>query len=205
MSEQLYTILSAKSTLELKDYVTNMQEYTPDSVEVAMTILKERGEEVEKLLRTAQVNICKTCQHHQQNNLDLICNLTNRTADFIGLCAQHRENKLSTESQRKNNIFSFRGRATRTEYWLVTIITNIVALPANSDADMTPLFALLYLALLLVMIWMYFATLVRRCHDRGKAWWFMLIPLYYFLLYFLPGQAGENAFGQNPRDKKTDD
>ena len=203
MSEQLYTILSAKSTLELKDYVTNMQEYTPDSVEVAMTILKERGEEVEKLLRTAQVNICKTCQHHQQNNLDLICNLTNRTADFIGLCAQHRENKLSTESQRKNNIFSFRGRATRTEYWLVTIITNIVALPANSDADMTPLFALLYFAVLLVMIWMYFATLVRRCHNRGKAWWFMLIPLYYFLLYFLPGQEGDNKFGLNPRDKKN--
>lgn len=113
------------------------------------------------------------------------------------------QDEPTAEPKRRSNIFSFKGRATRTEYWLVTFITNIVALPANSDADMTPLFALLYLALLLVMIWMYFATLVRRCHDRGKAWWFMLIPLYYFLLYFLPGQEGENKFGLNPRDKKN--
>ena len=115
------------------------------------------------------------------------------------------QDEHTIEHMHRSNVFSFKGRATRTEYWLVTFITNIVAFPANSDADMTPLFALLYLALLLVMIWMYFATLVRRCHDRGKEWWFMLIPLYYFLLYFLPGQEGENKFGLNPRDKKTDD
>lgn len=134
-----------------------------------------------------------------------------KTKDFNDSCEntliKESEDTAQTENKTrpKSNIFSFKGRATRTEYWLVTFITNIVALPANSDADMTPLFALLYLALLLVMIWMYFATLVRRCHDRGKAWWFMLIPLYYFLLYFLPGQEGENKFGLNPRDKKTDD
>ena len=101
----------------------------------------------------------------------------------------------------KRNILSFKGRATRTEYLLVTFITNAVALPANSDADMTPLFALLYFALLLVMIWMYFSTLVRRCHDCGKKWWYVLIPLYYFVLYFLPGQDGENEYGLNPRNK----
>ena len=58
--------------------------------------------------------------------------------------------QIENKTKPKSNIFSFKGRATRTEYWLVTFITNIVALPANSDADMTPLFALLYLALLLV-------------------------------------------------------
>lgn len=113
------------------------------------------------------------------------------------------ENKI--KPKRKSNIFSFKGRATRTEYWLVTFICNFVALPANSDADMTPLFTLLYFAVLLAMLWVYFATMVRRCHDRGKAWYFILIPLYYILLYFLPCQEEENEFGPNPRDKKADD
>ena len=34
----------------------------------------------------------------------------------------------------KRNILSFKGRATRTEYLLVTFITNAVALPANATA-----------------------------------------------------------------------
>ena len=111
----------------------------------------------------------------------------------------------TTEPQRKNNILSFKGRATRTEYWLVTFICNFIAIPANKDIDMVLPLLTLYLIVLLVAMWIYIATMVRRCHDRGKSWWFILIPLYFLLLYVLPAQQEGNEFGPNPRDKKTDD
>ena len=109
------------------------------------------------------------------------------------------------ESKRKSNILSFKGRATRTEYWLVTFICNFIAIPANKDIDMVLPLLTLYLIVLLVAMWIYIATMVRRCHDRGKSWWFILIPLYFLLLYVLPAQQEGNEFGPNPRDKKTND
>jgi len=114
--------------------------------------------------------------------------------------AEHR-----TEPKRKNNIFSFKGRATRTEYWLVTFNCNFVAIPANKDIEMSTLVTILYCIVMLAALWVYIATMVRRCHDRGKSWWFILIPLYFWLLYVLPAQQEGNEFGPNPRDKKTDD
>ena len=114
--------------------------------------------------------------------------------------AEHR-----TEPKRKNNIFSFKGRATRTEYWLVTFICNFVAIPANKDIEMSTLVTILYCIVMLAALWVYIATMVRRCHDRGKSWCFIFIPLYFLLLYVLPAQQEGNEFGPNPRDKKTDD
>jgi uncharacterized membrane protein YhaH (DUF805 family) len=112
--------------------------------------------------------------------------------------AEHR-----TEPKRKNNIFSFKGRATRTEYWLVTFICNFVAIPANKDIEMSALVTILYCIVMLAALWVYIATMVRRCHDRGKSWWFILIPLYFLLLYVLPAQQEGNEFVTNPRNKKN--
>ena len=111
----------------------------------------------------------------------------------------------TTVSNRKSNLFSFKGRTTRTEYWFVTFICNFVAIPANKDIEMSTLVTILYCIVMLAALWVYIATMVRRCHDRGKSWWFILIPLYFLLLYVLPAQQEGNEFGPNPRDKKTDD
>lgn len=111
----------------------------------------------------------------------------------------------TTTPQCKSNILSFKGRATRTEYWLVTFICNFVAIPANKDIEMSALVTILYCIVMLAALWVYIVTMVRRCHDRGKSWWFILIPLYFLLLYVLPAQQEGNEFGPNPRDKKTDD
>lgn len=111
----------------------------------------------------------------------------------------------TTVSNRKSNLFSFKGRTTRTEYWFVTFICNFVAIPANKDIEMSALVTILYCIVMLAALWVYIATMVRRCHDRGKSWWFIFIPLYFLLLYALPAQQEGNEFGPNPRDKKTDD
>lgn len=111
----------------------------------------------------------------------------------------------TTVSNRKSNLFSFKGRTTRTEYWFVTFICNFVAIPANKDIEMSAIVTILYCIVMLAALWVYIATMVRRCHDRGKSWWFIFIPLYFLLLYVLPAQQEGNEFGPNPRDKKTDD
>ena len=131
--------------------------------------------------------------------------------DFNDSCentlVKESEDTAQTENKTKpkSNIFSFKGRATRTEYWLVTFICNFVAIPANKDIEMSTLVTILYCIVMLAALWVYIATMVRRCHDRGKSWWFILIPLYFLLLYVLPAQQEGNEFGPNPRDKKTDD
>lgn len=131
--------------------------------------------------------------------------------DFNDSCentlVKESEDTAQTENKTKpkSNIFSFKGRATRTEYWLVTFICNFVAIPANKDIEMSALVTILYCIVMLAALWVYIATMVRRCHDRGKSWWFILIPLYFLLLYVLPAQQEGNEFGPNPRDKKTDD
>lgn len=111
----------------------------------------------------------------------------------------------TTVSNRKSNLFSFKGRTTRTEYWFVTFICNYVAISTNKDIDMALPFRILYFIVLLVAMWIYIDTMVRKCHDNGKSWWFMLIPLHFLPLYFLPAQQEDNGYGHNPRDKKTKD
>ena len=111
----------------------------------------------------------------------------------------------TTVSNRKSNLFSFKGRTTRTEYWFITFICNFVAIPANKDIEMSAIVTILYCIVMLAALWVYIATMVRRCHDRGKSWWFIFIPLYFLLLYVLPAQQEGNEFGPNPRKKKTDD
>lgn len=134
-----------------------------------------------------------------------------KTKDFNDSCENTlvKESKdtaqIENKTKPKSNIFSFKGRATRTEYWLVTFICNFVAIPANKDIEMSALVTILYCIVMLAALWVYIATMVRRCHDRGKSWWFILIPLYFLLLYVLPAQQEGNEFGPNPRDKKTDD
>ena len=131
--------------------------------------------------------------------------------DFNDSCentlVKESEDTAQTENKTKpkSNIFSFKGRATRTEYWLVTFICNFVAIPANKDIEMSTLVTILYCIVMLAALWVYIATMVRRCYDRGKSWWFIFIPLYFLLLYVLPAQQEGNEFGPNPRDKKTDD
>lgn len=39
---------------------------------------------------------------------------------------------------------------------------------------------------------------VRRMHDVGKSGWFILVPIYNFVLAVTEGDKGENRFGSVP-------
>ncbi|MCV2867187.1 DUF805 domain-containing protein [Defluviimonas sp. WL0002] len=109
-----------------------------------------------------------------------------------------------------NKYATFRGRATRPEYWwfvLFLFIANIVlsvldfALFGMHAQSMQPISTIFSLVTILPSL----AAAVRRLHDTGRSgWWLLLIfiPILGFLvlIWFLaqPSEEGENDFGPAP-------
>ena len=108
--------------------------------------------------------------------------------------------------------FSFSGRARRKEYWMFVLIAVVIAIflaladgitgSYSSELGFGLLGGLFLLAILIQSI----AVCVRRLHDTGRSgWWFLinLIPLIgpivVLVLMALKGQAGENAYGPDPK------
>ena len=99
--------------------------------------------------------------------------------------------------------FSFRGRASRSEYWwwmlasvLLLIICAIIALLGN--IGIAAIFPVLLIPPTTTVI-------VRRLHDLEKPGWFflvVLIPLlgvlYLFYLFVQEGDMSENIYGSVP-------
>ncbi len=121
----------------------------------------------------------------------------------------------------KNKYVDFNSRATRSEYWyfvlfsvLIGIVLRLIdtfAINPSLGLGMTPeeaarggiLIGIFTLAILLPHI----GIAVRRLHDIGKSgWWYLiaLIPIIgaLILLFFFvtDSQAGENAYGANPKE-----
>ena len=40
---------------------------------------------------------------------------------------------------------------------------------------------------------------VRRMHDFGKSVWYLLIPIYDFILVCIDGDSEDNEYGSNPK------
>lgn len=92
----------------------------------------------------------------------------------------------------------FSGRASRSEYWYFGLFTFLTvfgvsflgfALLPIGAAD--ALGTIAQVALLLPGL----AVGVRRMHDLDLSGWFLLIPLYNFVLLVSPGTGGPNRFG----------
>lgn len=88
----------------------------------------------------------------------------------------------------------FEGRARRKEYWCFVVINAIIVavLERAFSADTASLYQLLVLLPAL-------GVAVRRMHDVGKSWWYMLIPIYNIILMFTDSDYGPNRFGEDPK------
>lgn len=111
-------------------------------------------------------------------------------------------------------LFSFEGRAARRHYWVVGFVLFLLQLlqgaiwlgidAAGNDPVASIAFLMANLAISVVIVWISFAIIVKRYHDRGKSgwWWFIIfIPILGFIwqlieLPFLAGDEGGNAYGQ---------
>ncbi len=112
-------------------------------------------------------------------------------------------------------LFSFQGRASRSQYWLryvlpFTLLFGIIAMIyyfvfGGYDPPNVLSFDDLLLIFTLVTAWPGLAVNIKRLHDRNRTGWFLLLGLIPLLniwmlveLYFLRGTIGENRFGPDP-------
>jgi len=92
------------------------------------------------------------------------------------------------------NYVVFNGRASRKEYWsyiLVFYILFIIAAVIDSLIGIYVFGPFLSIVFLLPTI----AVSIRRMHDVNKSGWFVLIPIYNFILTLIPGDKQENKYG----------
>lgn len=100
----------------------------------------------------------------------------------------------------------FSGRSRRKEYWLFFLFLMIghvvtTILDAGLSADTTdPDGGILNAIFLLGTIIPSIAVAVRRAHDQDKSGWFILIPIYGFIMMFFEGSQGSNRFGADPKN-----
>lgn len=104
--------------------------------------------------------------------------------------------------------FSFKGRITRSEWWLSQFIAAgymfvvyIILYILGNRAPMASEFVafVLVVSLLLPYYWFLCSQNARRCHDRGNSGWFQFIPFYVLWMAFGGGDKGDNMYGPNPR------
>lgn len=96
----------------------------------------------------------------------------------------------------KDKYCSFRGRASRSEFWWFMLCIGLINLAANIALSPLPpetamgLNFLVSLALLLPNL----GVTVRRLHDRNLAGWWLLVPILSLLFWLLGrGAPGGNA------------
>lgn len=100
-----------------------------------------------------------------------------------------------------NKLFSFSGRARRTEYWLTYIVVSILGYLITDLSETVDSVgsSILFLALSIIIVWVGLAVGARRCHDLGHNGFWQLIPFYVIWMAFINGQPGPNEYGENPR------
>lgn len=95
--------------------------------------------------------------------------------------------------------FTFEGRCTRFDYWVYQVPVIVIAVLVPS----LPPTVVLICGLLL--LWPGFAMGIKRCHDRDRSGWFLLVSLIpviniwaFVELGLLRGTVGPNRFGPDP-------
>lgn len=106
----------------------------------------------------------------------------------------------------------FRGRSTRADYWwfvllyaVTSIVVGLVGVLIDYVIGQQWVTGLFIFVLLLGSLLPNLALTARRIHDAGYSGWFQLLGLVplggFVVLIFciLPGEAGANKWGPNPR------
>jgi len=88
---------------------------------------------------------------------------------------------------------TFTGRASRSEYWYFFLFTIIIGVAAGIVAGLMGSEVVGYA--IQAAFWIPGLDVsIRRMHDVDKSGWFILIPIYSFILAVTPGTVGSNRF-----------
>lgn len=99
-----------------------------------------------------------------------------------------------------HHYFSFKGRATRQEFWKMkpwVIACLLPGMALDAEADHSLAMTIVSLLLYLLGMWLEFAVAVRRVHDLDYRGWWLLGGIYVWL-GFVRGTVGPNRFGHDP-------
>ena len=106
----------------------------------------------------------------------------------------------------------FDGRARRSEYWYFILFFFLVYIGlfmiagglAFVSGILGGIFSFLAIIFLVAAIIPSLAVAIRRMHDVGKSGWFILIPIYSFILACTDSEPGSNEYGPNPKTGESD-
>jgi uncharacterized membrane protein YhaH (DUF805 family) len=103
--------------------------------------------------------------------------------------------------------FSPKGRASRSDLWLRTYlpIAGMSVIASMFDGPAGHYWDIFWIMILLAVSWAFLAVQIKRCHDRNRSGWFLLLGLVPLLnlwpsieIWFLKGTTGTNRFGEDP-------
>jgi uncharacterized membrane protein YhaH (DUF805 family) len=103
-------------------------------------------------------------------------------------------------------LLSFDGRISRAQWWAFSIpyalLVSLLYLSQAERAYAAPVI----LMVSVVATYMWLAVNIKRCHDRGRSGWFVILSLlplaniwYLIEVGFLRGQSGPNKYGPDPK------
>ncbi len=102
----------------------------------------------------------------------------------------------------RDNYANFKGRASRQEYWMFALVNALFAFALSMIEGYSGIFgnndeSILANIYSLVVAIPTIAVGVRRIHDTGKSGWFILIPIYNFILLVTNSESGQNQYGEH--------
>ena len=87
------------------------------------------------------------------------------------------------------SLFDIKGRITRKQYWTTLLFNLIILFFILFVSEF--LFGISYSLLIIIN----FITAIKRAHDVGYAGWYILIPLFNFIILISNSEAKENKWG----------
>lgn len=108
----------------------------------------------------------------------------------------------------KTQYADFKGRANRPQYWYFTLFNVLIAFVLGFIDGLIFQMNVISLVYALAVLVPGIALAVRRLHDLGKPWFWLLISLVplvggiaLIVLFCLKGEDKENAWGPVPQNK----
>jgi uncharacterized membrane protein YhaH (DUF805 family) len=122
------------------------------------------------------------------------------------------------------HIFDYKGRSTRREFWLFTIIyyfgifalasvgglvasaTNLIDEGGTAENVLGTVLGIGLILYVLAFLMASLSLSVRRLHDHDKTGWFLLLSgvpfvgwIFFLIMMLTPGNDYENSYGPDPR------
>lgn len=157
--------------------------------------------------------VCKKCNTVNNDSAETCSKCGNGLPVFAPAAPQGAASS-APEINFSNLLFSFKGRIPRSTYWLkwiipivvLSIIFNILDPVLGTTREIAPTsgtyIGILSIIFSLLIIYPGLAVAVKRCHDRGRSGWFILLAFVPIVnlwpaieLAFLKGTTGANKYG----------